>query len=709
MHAHSEKIIALESNSTSFIININDSGPSVLYWGEKIAASTATQVVTMHQRNMGPGTASKEVPILLCPTHGSGFMGQHGLSLHRSGHNWDMHLSDIHILEQTAQHVIIKLSDSNAGVSLQHNITLDKETDVLICNTSVTNNGADGLTIDWCNAGTLALPSFIDQVTGFHGRWANEFQTHKTDLNIGVYLRENLRGRTSHDSFPGLVAHTKNTTEQNGPAYGFHLGWSGNHRIAAEKMFDGRSFVQMGEKLIAGEVILPSGASYCSPKLYAAFSTSGFSSLSQKFHRFVRTKLLTEEVRKKPRPVHYNTWEAVYFNHDTLTLQTLADKAAEVGAERFVLDDGWFSARRDDTAGLGDWFVDHDVYPEGLHPLIDHVLGTGMEFGLWVEPEMVNPNSDLYRNHPDWILKATDAPHIRSRNQLVLDLTKEPVREYLYERIDSLLSEYKISYLKWDMNRDIHHPGSDGVAANSAQTHALYALLKRLREKHPTVEIESCSSGGARIDYGILAHTDRVWTSDSNDALDRLNIQRGISFFFPSNVMGSHVGPRDCHITRRILSMDLRAATAIFGHMGMELNLTELTSEETETLKTAISLYKKNRDLLHSGNHIRLDTKDHASAFAVVSECQNEAVFSYTQIKTCDETAPETLFFIGINHEKSYTLDLIWPLGFTSKTAGDISRLNGHIFSGDVLSKVGLQLPHMHPETALVFMLKAID
>eukprot|EP00903_Cladosiphon_okamuranus_P002613 g2611.t1 len=334
-------------------------------------------------------------------------------------------------------------------------------------------------------------------------------------------------------------------------------------------------------------------------------------------------------IDRKKRPIHYNTWEAVYFDHDHETLFNLANKAAEVGAERFILDDGWFGSRRNDKAGLGDWWPSKDVYPDGLGPLIKHVTDLGMEFGLWFEPEMVNPDSELYREHPDWILHAEGVEQVPFRSQFVLDLTRPEVSDYLFDHMHKLLSEHEISYVKWDMNRDVHHPGSRGRPAIHQQTRALYALIERLREAHPDLEIESCSSGGARADYGILRRTDRIWTSDSNDALDRQRIQRGASHFFPLEIMGAHVGPETCHITGRRLSMEMRVATALFGHMGMELNLLEEAPANLEVLKAGLALHKQHRDLIHSGDFHRLDTPDHVNAIGVVAKDRSEALFSW--------------------------------------------------------------------------------
>lgn len=699
--------IYFEGTSTCILIAAEQGGPRILYWGKKIPIEDARLTGMMHQRAPAAGTPSIEESIRLSPTMASGFVGMPGLEMHADGQVWDVLPDSVVVAEQSAKSASIRWRDSRHGIDLEARLTWCPESGVLALDHRLTNDGDRCVTVDWCCAGAVPVSSHLDLVTSFHGRWALEFQQNQLSLPTGAFVRESRRGRTSHASFPGLVMQEGCTSESQGEAFGFHLGWSGNHRLIAEKLNDGRIQVQMGELLLPGEVRLERGETYQTPTLYGSYSAEGLSKLSQNFHDFVRTKLLREVVRSKPRPVHYNTWEAVYFDHRPERLMQLANKAAEVGVERFVLDDGWFLGRRNDAAGLGDWFVDLAIYPDGLGPLIDHVRSLGMEFGLWVEPEMVNPDSDLYRAHPGWVLSAPGIEQIPSRNQLVLDLTKAEVTAYLFERLDALLTEHDIAYLKWDMNRDIHHPGNDGQAVTHRQTLAVYELIERVRRAHPLVEIESCASGGARADYGVLAHTDRIWTSDSNDAIDRQSIQRGASFFFPSLVLGAHVGPRTCHITGRMLSMEMRAATALFGHMGMELDLAEMTEDEAKTLKNAVDIHKKHRSLIHSGDVIRLDSPKYANAFMMASKDQNEALVSYAQVGTRAATTPELLRLRGLNAKQSYQLNVVWPQTDVGVALDQLDHLNGMKVSGAVLMSVGMQLPAMNPETAVILHLSS--
>ena len=419
-------------------------------------------------------------------------------------------------------------------------------------------------------------------------------------------------------------------------------------------------------------------------------------------------------MRAKPRPVHYNTWEAVYFDHDVAKLRELATRAADIGVERFVLDDGWFGGRRHDRAGLGDWTVSADVYPDGLKPLVDHVTSLGMEFGLWFEPEMVNPDSELYRAHPDWVLGVEGVDQVPYRSQLALDISRTEVADYIFHAIDAVLRDHDISYIKWDMNRDLSHPGgASGNAKAFAQVNAVYALLDRVRAAHPDVEIESCSSGGARADMGALAHSDRVWTSDSNDALDRQYIQRGASFFLPPEVMGCHVGPARCHVSGRRLSMDMRAATALMGHMGLELNLLTERQGDLDTLKSAITLHKRHRALLHDGDLVRIDTAPQIIASGVVARDRSEALYSVAYVLSDPQVLPERLRFAGLDPDRNYLVKLIWPTIWQAiKGPSAIEKLGlnqeSATLSGAALMHGGLQLPHAHPETCLLFYVDAI-
>ncbi|MEL7446385.1 MAG: alpha-galactosidase, partial [Pseudomonadota bacterium] len=364
-----------------------------------------------------------------------------------------------------------------------------------------------------------------------------------------------------------------------------------------------------------------------------------------------------------------------------------------------------------DGAGLGDWWVSEEVYPEGLHPLVNRVKELGMEFGLWFEPEMVNPDSDLFRAHPNWVLQAEGVDAVPFRGQHTLDLTKVEVFDYLFEKITQLVREYGIDYIKWDMNRDTNYPGSRGRGAMHRQTQAVYRLMDKLRSAHPRLEIESCSSGGGRADFGILRHSDRIWTSDNNDARERQNIQRGASHFFPLRVLGSHVGPKRCHITGRRFSMEFRVATAIFGHMGMELDLRAEKNADLQILKSGIALYKQHRELIHGGRFLRLQSSPNTNLIGSVARDQSEALFSYAIIDSEPRTLPARIHFDGLDLNTSYRVKMAWPganPSLSSPSIMDAADLHGHgmVFSGAALMGHGIQPPLTFPETCLIYHLE---
>ena len=708
------EFVILKTDETEFILEAPlGKRPSVLYWGPTLNQATPEELKLLSVRQWVHGGAMIDVPPSLSNELAAGVPGPPGFIAHRSSTDWAAIFRVSKVENPTQNSVIITCDDENTQMRAVYSISLDPVSHVVTAATSITNLGDAAVTIDWCSALCLPLERRLTNLMTFTGRWALEFQQQDIPAFRGSFIRENKSGRTSHDNFPGLLAVTKFTSEKSGTAAGFHLGWSGNNRVRADRHSDGRAFVQMGELFYPGEMELAPGETYESPSLYAARSDQGLNHLSQQFHTHLNSAVLDKRIRKGPRPVHYNTWEAVYFDHSEDHLMELAEKAASMGVERFVLDDGWFGSRRNDSSGLGDWWVSKDVYPNGLGPLADKVRNLGMEFGIWFEPEMVNPDSELYRAHPEWVLEARGVEQVPVRDQYTLDLTRPEVSEYLFEKISAIVTEYDIAYIKWDMNREIHHPASAGRGVIHRQTNAVYALMRRLRAAHLDLEIETCSSGGARADYGVLRYTDRVWLSDSNDALDRQQIQRGASYFFPLNVLGSHVGPKICHITRRTLSMEFRAATAFFGHMGLELNLLEESDEDLATLKKAVSLHKKHRKLIHEGDFCRLDSSEYLNLIGVISKDRNEALFSCAKTAGHSTTLPGRFRFAGLDMDKRYRVRIIWPgNNFSVTTPSIVEAANlmdeGSIFSGESLLVHGFQLPLMYPETCLIYHFEAV-
>jgi alpha-galactosidase len=489
-----------------------------------------------------------------------------------------------------------------------------------------------------------------------------------------------------------------------------HLAWSGDASVWAERGPALAPSLGAAELLAPGEVVLAAGEAYEAPVTFAAFSSVGLDGVRARFHEHVRAR---PSHPSRPRPVVLNTWEAVYFDHDLARLTALADVAASIGVERFVLDDGWFRGRRDDTAGLGDWYVDEDVWPDGLTPLVSHVTGLGMEFGLWVEPEMVNLDSDLARDHPEWVLGVAGRTPPPWRHQQVLDLTAPDAFAHVLERLDALLSENDIASLKWDHNRDlVEAADAAGRPAVHGQTLAVYRLLDELRRRHPRVEIESCASGGGRVDLGILERTDRVWASDTNDALERQSVQRWTGLVLPPELIGAHVGPPAAHTTGRVSSLSFRVATAVFGHFGFEWDITTAGETERASLAHAVAEHKRLRPLLHGGVAVTGDVPDpSAQLTGVVAADGSAAVYSFAQLTTSTREVPGAVQLPGLDPDRTYE---VRPLVLAGAPAG-----HGHAppawlaagvlrTSGRALATAGLRLPVLHPEQALLLELTAV-
>jgi alpha-galactosidase len=599
--------------------------------------------------------------------------------------------------------VLVTASDERTALRLQIRLTLHRS-GVLELQQSLRNDGTEDYLLAEL-AATLPIPARALEVLDLTGRWCREHVPQRQHLNMGAWSREGRRGRTGHDSPLVLTAGTAGFGFGTGEVWGVHLAWSGDSTVWAERNPVGVSQVGAAELLAPGEVRLAPGETYTAPRVYAAYSERGLDGMSSAFHELVRSR---PHHPKTPRPVILNTWEAVYFDHRLDRLSELADAAARIGVERFVLDDGWFGGRRDDMAGLGDWYVSKEVWPVGLRPLIDHVKSMGMDFGLWVEPEMVSPDSELFRAHPDWILSEPGRLPPTWRSQHVVDLANPLAFDFLLERLDTLLSDHDIAYLKWDHNRDLVDAGHEGRAGVRLQTLALYRLLDELRARHPHVEIESCASGGGRVDLGILERTDRVWPSDTMDALERQHIQRWTQLLIPPELVGTHIGSTVSHTTGRHHSLSFRAATALFGHLGIEWDLTAITSQEAEDLAGVIAFYKRVRSLLHNGRVVRVDHPDATvQVHGVVAHDRSEAVFAYVQLASSPTEVPPPVLLSGLEHGRRYRVVPVPLAGGPSaqEIASPPWAEDGIVLTGEVLMRAGLQMPVLHPEQAMILHL----
>lgn len=699
------ELVHISQAGVSLVLGLTRGAIEVIHWGGKL--SDEENLEELFLASIEPTAhAELDAPHVegVFREAARGVVSRPALLGHRAGKDFSQ-LFEIQRVQQTADSVVVHLRDEVAALAATLSFNFVGH-GVLVTSIEVENQGEE-FNLEELSV-YLPLPDRVKESMDFAGRWVKERQPHRREIQPGIFSREVREGRSSHDYTILQLAMTRGADFCSGEVWSLGLMFSGNSRHTVEKLQGGRQFIGAAELLLPGEVVLKRGERYATPGVAAIYSNSGIDGVSAASYGWLRSRGDHPSV-VRPRPLTLNVWEAVYFDHNLEKLSQLAETAQSIGVERFVLDDGWFGSRRDDTKGLGDWVISSEVWPEGLGPLIDKVKSCGMEFGLWFEGEMVNPDSDLYRAHPDWVLGAGGRVPPVGRNQLVLDLTNPDCYDHILNHTDTVLAAYDIAYIKWDHNKYLVEPGSLGVAAVHNQTDAIYRMFTELKARHPGLEIESCASGGGRIDLGMALVADRFWTSDCNDALERQYIQRYTQIAIPPEMLGSHIGPTKSHTTGRTHELSFRAVTALFGHAGLEWDITSCTPEELSHLKTWSSFYKSKRDLIHTGNPVRVDTGDEYFLQGVVSQDKRTALFSYATLQGMSGSRAEALVFPGLIENQQYLVKASYPAGepkFIQRT--QVAWLEGVKLSGGALKNVGLRAPNMNPENALLIEIEAI-
>ncbi len=665
--------------------------PEVVYWGVPLPEhEDPATLYAAGALDVTGGMLDENPDLSICPEATRTFPGQPGLILRGQDGTPLLPKFCFDRMDIRDGGLRLHYRDAENGLTYDADFVLDDDTHVITARATLRADSP--VHLHWLAAPVIPGPQLSDEMIDFSGRWCGEFQPNRTPWSAGIRYRENRTGRTGHEHFPGLIVPGRGATNTQGEAWAFHYGWSGGHRMIAEELPDGRRQIQFGH---AARMEPEASTEFRTAPLYLTYSSDGLNGCAVSFQRHVRDRIVPWPDPDRPRPVHYNCWEAVYFDHDVPKLQDIATRAAGLGAERFVLDDGWFGQRDDDTRSLSDWQVDPRKYPDGLDPLIAHVHGLGMTFGIWFEPEMINPDSDLHRAHPDWALGGED--QTLGRNQKVLDMANPEVRDFVYGRMAAILSAHDIDYIKWDHNRVLPMP-------DAAQTRGSYALLDRLREAFPKVEIESCASGGGRIDFGILARTHRVWLSDSNDALERLRMQHEAAMFLPAAITGSHVGPRHCHTSGRHLDIRFRAWVAAQRHMGFEMDPRELTEDEAQALKKVTDWWKTNRGWLLAADILRLDSADPAvlAEQQMARDAGRFVVFA-GKAATSAQIAPRPLRLTRLDPGARYRIDLTNRADAPGLSRGAMALKDGPLtLTGSYLMHHGVTLPWSFPETMWV-------
>ncbi|MFJ9627254.1 alpha-galactosidase [Streptomyces sp. NPDC101175] len=641
----------LSGPTSSYAVHLTERDELLhLHWGPRIALADAEELAARPL----PGGSSFESPLdgrEEYPVEGGPRFVRPALSVRtaeRRGTEWTF---DGH--ETDGDELRLRFRDAGLAITLHYRT----RGDVVERWTVLDNDGTESLELLRADSATWTLPDREDwQLSHVHGRWAAESRLVRSPLTYGEKVIGSRRGHTGHQYLPWVALDT-DATEERGEVYGCALGWSGSWRIAVAQLPDARVQITGGAGYDeSGLLSLAPGESFTTPLFAALWSDAGFGGASRTWHTYQRTYVVPDA--DQDRPVLYNSWEATQFDISEEQQEVLAQRAAAAGVELFVVDDGWFGARTSDRAGLGDWTPNPDRFPAGLKPLADRVHALGMQFGIWVEPEMINPDSDLYRSHPDWVQYQEGRRRTEFRNQLVLNLAREDVQEYLWEQLDGLLSSAPIDYVKWDFNRCFTDAGWPGDAYPQRlwvdHVRALYALLDRLREAHPGVAFESCSGGGGRIDLGILSRTDQVWTSDNTDPLDRLAIQHGFSQIHPARVMAAWVTDSpNTQLNDRVSSLRFRFVSAMAGVLGVGGDLSEWTEEELAEAREWITLYKEIRPLVQHGDLHRLRPPTGGLSAVQYTRGDESVVLALLQAQHYGEPVP-ALRLRGLDPTASY-------------------------------------------------------
>lgn len=590
-------------------------------------------------------------------------------------------LPAVYAEENEAETLEIYMEDcvSNLKVTLLYGVV--EQLDIITRSVIIENHGSENIIIEKAGSACLELLPGQYDLLSFCGRHTMERTVQRKRIGYGSSVFESRRGTSSHQYNPAFILADVNATEDRGNCYGIAFVYSGGFRFETEK--DPYDQVRTVMSIQPEQFAYPlnPGERFVVPETIFSFSQNGFGALSHNYHNCINHHVIRRSFQKKMRPVLINSWEAAYFDFTGETMLELAKNAADVGIDLVVMDDGWFGKRDDDNSGLGDWEVNEEKLGCSLGTLIEKINELGVDFGIWIEPEMISEDSTLYRNHPDWVLQIPGRSPVRSRNQLVLDFSRKDVRDYIFASICKVLDQGNITYVKWDMNRSISDVYSH-VNVRETVLHdyvvGVYDFLEQMIQRYPELLIEGCSGGGGRFDIGMLYYTPQIWCSDNTDAIDRTKIQYGTSFFYPASAVGSHVSAVPNHQTGRITSLKTRAVVAMAGTFGYELNLQMLSAEEKEEIKEQVAVFKKQNELIQQGTYYRLTNpmEDAMAAWLFVSENKKHALFN---VVVLDKQANAGVTFIklkGLLEGSTY-----------------ISSVDNREYAADGLMEAGFPIP----------------
>ncbi len=709
-HSPEAKTFLLHAGSTTYAMKVLEQGfLTHLYWGPKLAIQNLDFVLQFRDRGFSPNPDGLERDFSLdtipleYPVYGSTDFRSPALEVLQPDGSRILNLrfKDHRIvagkpslaglpatwveIEAEAETLIIGLEDSKLDLRVELSYTAFADHPAIARSARIAHHGTSPLTL--CRVFSLSVDFSADRTEDrflhLSGAHLREREVHLTRLRPGIQSIESRRGSSSHQNNPFFALMEPGANEDHGAVYGFNLVYSGNFLGLAECDADYGCRAQLGINPFDFSWKLDPGTAFQTPEAVLVFSAEGLGGMSRTFHRLYRRCLCRGEWRDKPRPVLVNNWEATYFDFDAPRLERIADAAADLGIELFVLDDGWFGRRDDDRSSLGDWIVDRRKLPNGLEDVAARINAKGLSFGLWFEPEMISVESELYRAHPDWCLHVPGRSRSEGRSQLVLDFSRAEVREEIYGQMAAILRGVPIAYVKWDMNRHMTEVGSPALPPERQRETAhrymlgLYDFMERLTREFPQILFEGCAGGGGRFDPGILYYMPQIWTSDNTDAISRLRIQYGTSLVYPWSVIAAHVSVVPNHQLGRLTPFKTRGEVAFTGAFGYELDLSVLTDVERMEVKRQTALYKQVRHLLLEGDLYRLRNpfESNEAAWMMVSPARDEALVTHVTILAQPNAAPRFLRLKGLDAAANY-------------------KIGGLVRRGDALTNIGLPLPY---------------
>lgn len=686
-----EKIFKLDTRNTTYVIAVVDDEQFLghVYYGKKLKEVHLDGLLRIHENPFVPSRNNRDRVSFLdsfpmeYPAHGLGDYRESCINIRTEKGNVGLALSYVsHKITEgkdgleglpasfgkagECETLRILCEDKVTGLQVILQYGIFDEADVITRSVKVVNTGKEDLYLTKVYSACLDMDNKDFEAISLHGSWARERQIETVPVSHGKYSVESIRGESSHQDHPFLALKTKNADQENGEVYAMHFVYSGNFKAQVQSDQFDQVRMTMGIHPEDFTWKLKEGESFQAPETVLVYSAQGLGQMTRIFHDFYRNHLIRSEYKNQKRPILINNWEATYFDFDTDKLIAIAKQASALGIEMLVMDDGWFGNRYDDNRALGDWFVNEEKLKGGLKYLVDEVNKLGMKFGIWFEPEMISPDSDLYRAHPDYAIAIPGREPSLCRNQYVLDLTRKEVRDYAYECVAKILRSANIEYVKWDMNRQLSDIGSLELPADQMgelyhrYVLAVYEMQERMMTEFPHLLLENCSGGGARFDPGMLYYSPQIWCSDDTDAIERLKIQEGTALIYPLSTMGAHVSDCPNHTVGRVTPFETRGYVALAGTFGYELDVTKIPESDREQIPAQVAMYHKYNDLVREGDYYRIASyaeNHYFDCYGVVSKNKKEALYTYVQVLNRPNYHSRRIYLKGLAAEKYYAIE----------------------------------------------------